>query len=301
MAKPVARLSDVNTAGGAITSAVSTNVLVNGRPAAMIGSVIVPHFPYKKIHKVPTFITTGANSVLVNGRPLAHISSSTTCGHSIATGSGDVLVGSGGISVSAGADPYESPQAQQLARENGPAAIGLDQPPETTTTPEPVDCGGFLSTLTAEDYNKRLSPNYTLGDLSIRTRAGQHYIKAQHGLTVQNICCNLKEVAVNILQPMLIKYPGFTVNSGFRTAKNGSDHEKGMAVDLQWQGIAPSKLIEICEYAANTLGTWQVIYEKPPTSTYGWVHIAYNKGRTGPQPRLSWFGSRYYQGFLLQV
>jgi uncharacterized Zn-binding protein involved in type VI secretion len=306
MSKPAARLSDVNTAGGPIVSAVSTNVLINGRPAATVGSVVAPHFPYKKIHKMPTYIVTGSPSVLVNGKPLAHMGSNTICGHTIATGAVDVLVGSGGIGIGGGAaNPYESPEAQELVRQNGPAAIGLDQPPDTpTTSPEPADCGGFLNELTTADYNKKISNNFTLGDFSIRARAGQHYIKAQHGLTVQQICCSLSALAKNIGDPLRVKYPqNFSLNSGFRAAKNGSDHERGLACDIQWAGISAEELLARCQWAVDNLPFWQIIYEKPPSSSFGWMHIAYNGGKriSGKPPVLSWFGSNYIQGLVLRA
>jgi len=93
MGKKVARLGDVNSAGGPIVSMVSKDVFINGKPAAMIASLVASHAPFKGPHKPPTSITSGAQTVLVNNRPLAHIGSSTTCGHPIATGSSDVEVG----------------------------------------------------------------------------------------------------------------------------------------------------------------------------------------------------------------
>lgn len=302
MTKPVARLTDINSAGGPIFAAVSGDVLVNNKPAAMIGSQVAPHIPFKGPHKVPSTIITGSTSVLVNGRPLAHIGSMTSCGHPIALGSSDVLVGTGAMSVSA-TDPYKSPQARELVRQNGPAAIGLDQPPDTPANPEPVDCGGFSSSLSPEDYNKKISNNYTLADLSIRAKAGQHYIKEQHGLTVPQICCSLSALAVNIIEAIRVKYPGFNVNSAFRTAKNGSDHERGFACDLQWPGIGRNDLLTRCQWASENLPFYQIIYEAPPSSAYGWLHISYNGGKkiSGKPPVLSWFGSNYIPGLQLQA
>jgi uncharacterized Zn-binding protein involved in type VI secretion len=93
MGKKVARLGDLNSAGGPIITNVSQNVFINNKPAAMIGSLVAPHSPYKGPHRPPTEITSGAPTVFVNNRRLAHIGSSTTCGHPIATGSPDVEVG----------------------------------------------------------------------------------------------------------------------------------------------------------------------------------------------------------------
>lgn len=93
MSKKVARLGDLNSAGGPIISNVSRDVFINNKPAAMIGSLVAPHVPFKGPHKPPTAITSGAQTVFVNNRPLAHVGSNTTCGHPISTGSSDVEVG----------------------------------------------------------------------------------------------------------------------------------------------------------------------------------------------------------------
>lgn len=302
MSKPVSRKTDQNSAGGPISENVSPDVFVNGKPAAMIDSQVEPHNPYKGPHKNPTKITSGSDTVFVNGRKLAYVGSSTSCGHPINTGSPDVFVGTG-ATVVVQPDPYQSPEAKELVKQNGPAAIGLDQPPDTPANPEPVDCGGFSPNLTPEDYNKKISNNYTLADLSIRAKAGQHYIKEQHGLTVPQICCSLSALAVNIIEPIRVKYPGFNVNSAFRTAKNGSDHERGFACDLQWPGIGRSDLLARCKWASENLPFYQIIYEAPPSSAFGWLHISYNGGKriSGKPPILSWFGSNYIPGLLLQA
>ena len=201
-------------------------------------------------------------------------------------------------------NPYKapSPVAVALVQENGPAAVGLDQPAGDQTNPTPVDCNRFAGELTADDYATNISTvsgfTCTLGQLSINARSGSHAIRAQHGLTSQQICCSLIALANNVLAPIWKQYPGFVINSGFRQSKNGSDHEKGLAADIQW----PNGLQEKCTWASTAPGLafWQLIYEKPPTSALGWMHVSYNGGKrhsTKP-PVLTWAGANYMPGII---
>ncbi len=70
----------------------SPNVHCNGRPVARQGDALVPHAkPKKPVHN--RSIKEGSGSVLVNGLPWARVSDAISCGGTIITGSGDVLVG----------------------------------------------------------------------------------------------------------------------------------------------------------------------------------------------------------------
>lgn len=90
----VARIGD--NAGGAISGPCSNNVFVNGRSASLLGDSVVPHPPYTKYpnpHQVGPRIVSGSGTVFVNGRPLVRIGDSVSCGHSVASGSGNVIAG----------------------------------------------------------------------------------------------------------------------------------------------------------------------------------------------------------------
>lgn len=203
-------------------------------------------------------------------------------------------------------NPYSapSPAAVQLIQDNGPAAVGLDQPAGDQTNPTPVDCNRFAGVLTTADYNLNISTvagfSCTLGQMSIYAKAGAHEIRAQHGLTSQQICCSLIALANNVLAPIWAKYPGFIINSGFRQSKNGSDHEKGLAADLQWPNGVLKERCDWCSWSQTGIPFWQLIYEKPPTSLYGWMHISYNGGKkhsTKP-PVCTWAGTIYMPGIV---
>ena len=73
----------------------STDVVINGRPAARVGDVSTPHLiPGGRrcgTHLAP--IVVGSPSVLINGRPAAFVGSYLAGCTFVATGSADVVVG----------------------------------------------------------------------------------------------------------------------------------------------------------------------------------------------------------------
>lgn len=151
-----------------------------------------------------------------------------------------------------------------------PKEIPSTTPNTATTKPVAVD------PITKVDYSMKLSANYTLGDLSTKAVLF-HSIKAQHGLSVSEIVANLKAVAVNILEPLKAKYPGFKVNSGFRTSTGGkSQHERGEAVDIQFPGAPAAKYSEVAKWAAANLPYDQMIFEHGKSI---WLH--FSTKRTG--------------------
>lgn len=82
----IARVGD--QCGGTIITGASS-VMINGTPCARIGSIISPH-PDKHNAQV---IITGSSSILVEGIPAATMNSLGSCGHSVSTGSGNVMGG----------------------------------------------------------------------------------------------------------------------------------------------------------------------------------------------------------------
>lgn len=87
-----ARQGDPDTSDGNIVGDTSPDVIINGQPAALLGSLESPHAPYGSPHpphKNAT-ITSASGSVIVNGKGLAYAGSDLSCGHAIASGSPDV-------------------------------------------------------------------------------------------------------------------------------------------------------------------------------------------------------------------
>lgn len=197
-------------------------------------------------------------------------------------------------------DGGESGGAQIEAIQN---EYGEDNPPyEEKLVPEetqittssadakPISCGGTL------DYDSQLSPNYKLKHLSIAT-VFPHRIKAQVGLSAEDIVCNLKNVAVNILEPIKAKYPNMKINSAFRGTPSipggVSQHQKGEAVDLQFVGVAPKDYLPIAKWIAGTLPFDQMIFEHGNSI---WLHVSCKRGGTQRKQLLTMLKGKYSPG-----
>ena len=80
-----ARETDPDTGGAPIDGATAQSVLINGLPAAILGSTLTQH--------PGGTITSASDSVICEGQPLARVGDSTSCNHMISSGSPDVEVG----------------------------------------------------------------------------------------------------------------------------------------------------------------------------------------------------------------
>lgn len=129
----------------------------------------------------------------------------------------------------------------------------------------------------------RLSRNFTLGLLSSNAAVSKFAVQPQHGLSKAEIVCNLKAVAEQVLEPIKAKYPNMLVTSGFRTpghsrANGISQHERGMAVDIQFPGTAAEQYYEIAKWIKENVAYDQMLLEY---KTYGsrmpWIHLSFNR------------------------
>lgn len=146
----------------------------------------------------------------------------------------------------------------------------------------------------------RLSPNFTLGMLIDGGVNGKNQLKDQLGLTKQQIVCNLSQLCVNILEPMLAVLPNgiagygkdWKINSGYRSSGNipaggvaKSDHMLGRAIDftlLPYDSLKAQKNFEFCSTIERILPYDQIIMEYMSGGS-NWIHIGYrgiNNGDT---------------------
>jgi hypothetical protein len=178
---------------------------------------------------------------------------------------------------------YDDPEGQAEAVAEGrtygdPAADALpstnvdseDQTPAAKTTGVTTSCKSFASPI---NYDERLTTNFAIRSLSVGA-AFPHDIVAQNGLTVPEILCNLQALAENVLEPLRVSYPGFRINSGFRKGTSSSQHNKGMACDLQWPGLTPAGYTDIAEWMRSNLPFDQLIFEHGKSI---WIHVSYNR------------------------
>ncbi len=87
MARPTARIGDMNSGGGVVMTG-NYKVLTTGRPTAVVGSLISPH-DWKPVHIA--IAAMGNARVLCGGLPTNRIGDLDSCGHVRIMGAGRVL------------------------------------------------------------------------------------------------------------------------------------------------------------------------------------------------------------------
>lgn len=133
----------------------------------------------------------------------------------------------------------------------------------------------------------KLSKYFTLGDL---TKGGVRiprvtYNVNGYNITPQQIVANLKNLAVNVLDPIREKFGPFTITSAFRRppfgaaagdlgpgTKEGGDHPIGCAADIVFPG-GKQETFNKCNEIAKALPSWNQIIMEYNGSQY-WVHVA---------------------------
>ncbi|UTS51949.1 baseplate hub subunit [Synechococcus phage BUCT-ZZ01] len=124
----------------------------------------------------------------------------------------------------------------------------------------------------------QLSPTVKLIDLC-KSSSGGGSIIPQVGLTEGQIVCNLKHLAVNVIEPVKAKY-NVIITSAFRRGNGKSQHNKGQAVDFVFSGKTPAQVIEIAKDLAKSIPFDQMILEYLPKKRVNgmpttWLHISY--------------------------
>lgn len=188
------------------------------------------------------------------------------------------------------------PKAEEVTRIEEVATLNVV--PQSVS--KEVTCGDglpFAEPLTASDYEVQLSPNFKLADVSIKA-IFPHRIKAQVGLTQDEIICNLKSLCENILEPLKRKYPRIQINSGFRgtpslSGDKISQHQLGEAVDIQIPRMKPKKYLEVVEFIINNLPYDQIIFEHGKSI---WLHISHTRQGQGRGSQLTMLNGNYETG-----
>lgn len=133
-----------------------------------------------------------------------------------------------------------------------------------------------------ENYDMRLTPNFTLRELTKSDTAIRHGISQRPSSAVLG---NLTLLAIEVLQPIRDHFgKPVTVTSGYRSpALNklvggsvSSHHTLGMAADIEIAGV-PNH--ELAEWIRDNLEFTQCILEfyEEGVPHSGWVHVSYNK------------------------
>ena len=143
----------------------------------------------------------------------------------------------------------DTPEARQKLRENLIAKgliseADLDKAPVAQTDVKSVSTSNkqvvmpsdFCLGLTEAPDGFKLSPNFTLGQLTSRSACSATPLVAQAGLSYGQILQNLQALALNVCEPVFNLYPSMYITSGFRRTGDNptSQHPKGQAVDKNY-------------------------------------------------------------------
>lgn len=197
-----------------------------------------------------------------------------------------------------GGDPTQDAYEENIANGNNtlnrsgvqfPAATQTTLPTpipvpatETNTTPGQTSNGSPVACISpwTGSYNESLSPNFTVA--SFTTLAYYpHELIAVGPYTTNIRFCNLKNLAVNIAEPMLAKFGSPIITSGIRNASSSasgiSQHITGEACDLQFAGWTYARYWENVQWVKNNIPYDQLIFEHSDKTGLAWFHLSYNK------------------------
>ena len=145
----------------------------------------------------------------------------------------------------------------------------------------------------------RLSTHYTIRDLTtgVTVRPGVHSIRPQNGFDVKGIACNMQALCDNILEPLREEFGQFRINSAFRTGSAKSQHNKGMAVDIQEPSWSNQKLFEVAEWALQNLPVDQLIVEH---GNNVWLHLSFDRTKSSQRGQaLTMYRGKFEPGLKL--
>ena len=98
----------------------------------------------------------------------------------------------------------------------------------------------------------------------------------------QGILLNIRELCVNVLQPLRNKFGRLRITSGYRCLElnraigsgDSSNHVKGLAVDIE-PVVKGVSLMDILDYIDTKMEYKELIAEYFDNN--GWVHVAYQR------------------------
>lgn len=200
---------------------------------------------------------------------------------------------------------FDDPDSSDLiptsvpADENAPPAKENPVSDNVSTSPQSTPVVGVCG-ITKINYNDKLSEHFTLGMLSnkVFVKSYGHDIVSQHGFSDLQIACHLKALCENVLEAVWKKYPNFRINSGFRPYTGGkSQHERGMASDIQWEGISYQEYLTRAKWIRDNLIFDQLIFEHGNSI---WIHLSFDPNKkTQRKDVRTMYKGKYPKGLIL--
>jgi hypothetical protein len=150
----------------------------------------------------------------------------------------------------------------------------------TSVSPNPTDPTNYDEAgnmIGGVNYRLQLSRHFTLGQLSANSVVAKTRIQTggNKGLTQQQIIDNLSTLANNALDLIKDQYPTMFVTNAYRGRQTGSQHNVGLAADMQFTGISNSEYYDIAVWIRQNIPHDQLILEYKTTgSRLPWIHIS---------------------------
>ncbi len=143
---------------------------------------------------------------------------------------------------------------------------------------------------TALDYEERLSPHFTVGEMLRSGKAVELRIRnvpgadaSQPGLSRQDVMANMRALCTEVLEPLRRRVGRVIVTSGFRCqalnrsvgGADKSQHLRGEAADIHVTGT------EMCRKYVRVLRLTdfdQLILEPRLSPRKRWIHVSHRRG-----------------------
>lgn len=312
MVKAIQRFVDANTAGKIVVlTDGNTTVSANNRLIAVNTSGVGVLVPLE----ITDATAHGSNSVFAHNKPINFTTNNDVSGAVRIGGSSNVFVGDDVDQdipsirevINADDSDVDAPGSGILAflrlirtKVISPREQAVALPPPTGNSNNKIvpftgavttACGGIELIVQPPGFpplrGRRLdevvlSANYTVGKLTRKPNVIFDHPVTQSRATIPvgSVVCNLKLLAINVLEPLRAKYPNVFITNTFRPLSGNprSQHVLGMAADVQFRNVAKSDYYFIALWMKDNLPYDQLLLEYKTTGTrLPWIHISFNK------------------------
>jgi hypothetical protein len=176
------------------------------------------------------------------------------------------------------------------AADPNPGVLNTGTDPGAATISADVDATVLYSGTIGKDENLR---NIVITVKDVTKTPGVIFpydvatIAPQNGLTVQEVCDNLKALIVNVWVPLKTEFPDAFITCSFRKGGVGSptsQHPRGMAMDIQYSKASKADYYTRAIWIRDNLSYDQFLLEYKTTGTgKPWHHISFNKSSNRAQ------------------
>lgn len=188
---------------------------------------------------------------------------------------------------------FITPEDVVIAETYVPEVEAVDETPAVDTPAEVQDCGLAVDQNGKVNYSAMLTSNVSLRSVSLGAVVSQYAIKDQVGLTKTQIICNLKNLAENVIEPLLKQYPNAMVTSGFRAGSGTSQHLKGEAIDIQFRGMSNAEYYNVAQWIKTNLPYDQLILEYKNFGTrLPWIHVSLKRSTSQRYQAMTFFNHK---------